>query len=255
MDLSPSNVKMIARALEMDPALVPLANDLFDGFDDLGSDAGQILDILESLTLPCQARVLDLGCGKGSACLEIAASHGLACTGVDLYPPFIQAAQARAKQAKLPAYFQTGDIRDPNLIEGSFDVVMMLAVGDILGNQSQDIELARTYCRPGGYMLISDGYLVHKKSPTIPGFERYSDRASTLRLLERHGDRLVDEWGFHDDGSDDTDAALLEESASTLAVQHPQLALKLAEFIQSQYDTLDWMTEHFVDCTWVLQRA
>ena len=245
---------MIARALEMDPALVPLANDLFAELNDLGSDTGQILDILETLTLPAHSQVLDLGCGKGSACLAIAASHGFSCTGIDLYPPFISAAQKYAAQANRPAFFKAGDIRDPDLVDSTFDVVMMLAVGDILGNQSQDIELARRYCRPGGYMLISDGYLVHKKSPTIPGFERYGDRASTVRLLEKHGDRIVDEWGFHDDGSDD-DAAHLEATASALAVQHPHLALKLAEFIQRQYDTLDWMTEHFVDCTWVLQRA
>ena len=74
-------------------------------------------------------------------------------------------------------------------------------------------------------------------------------------MLEKYGDRILDEWGFHDDGSDEEDAAVLETAANALAVQHPHLALKLAEFVQSQYDTLDWMAEHFVDCTWVLQRV
>ena len=246
---------MIARALEMDPALVPLANDLFAQFDELGSDTDQIIDILQALDLPPTARVLDLGCGKGAACLGIASHLGLSCVGIDLYPPFVDQAREAATQAGLPATFHVGDLRQPALVDGPFDVVMMLAVGDVLGNQSQDIERARAYCRPGGYMLISDGYLVHKKSPVAPGFERYGDRASTIRMLEKYGDRILDEWGFHDDGSDEEDAAVLEAAANVLAVQHPHLALTLAEFVQSQFDTLDWMAEHFVDCTWVLQRA
>ena len=39
---------MVARALEMDPALVPLASDLFTQFDELGSDTDQIIDILDA---------------------------------------------------------------------------------------------------------------------------------------------------------------------------------------------------------------
>ena len=80
---------MIARALEMDPALVPLASDLFAQFDELGSNTDQIIDILQALDLPPTARVLDLGCGKGAACLGIASQLGLSCVGIDLYPPFL----------------------------------------------------------------------------------------------------------------------------------------------------------------------
>ena len=160
---------MVARALEMDPALVPLASDLFSQFDELGSDTDQIIDILDALNLSPTARVLDLGCGKGAACLGISSQLGLSCVGIDLYPPFVDQARQAATQAGLPATFHTGDLRQPALVDGPFDVVMMLAVGDVLGNQSQDIERARSYCRPGGYMLISDGYLVHKKTPVARG--------------------------------------------------------------------------------------
>ena len=100
---------------------------------------------------------------QGAACLGISSQLGLSCVGIDLYPPFVDQARRAATQAGLPATFHTGDLRQPDLVDGPFDVVMMLAVGDVLGNLKT--LNARGAIRPGGYMLISDGYLVHKKTP------------------------------------------------------------------------------------------
>jgi SAM-dependent methyltransferase len=68
-------------------------------------------------------RVLDLACGTGNAAL-LAASRGATVTGVDGAPRLIDVARERALQAGLPAEFLVGDLHQPPLPDGAFDVVL-----------------------------------------------------------------------------------------------------------------------------------
>lgn len=78
----------------------------------------------------------ELGCGQGFAALMMAAANpGMRVTGIDINPDHIRTAQARARAAGLTNLrFLCADIRDPDLIEGSFAWIvthgMLSWVGD-----------------------------------------------------------------------------------------------------------------------------
>ena len=69
------------------------------------------------------ARVADLGCGTGSLSVLVAES-GAEVVGVDLSPVMIEQAEQKARAAGVAVEFLVGDAADPDLVYGSFDVVL-----------------------------------------------------------------------------------------------------------------------------------
>lgn len=72
---------------------------------------------------PGTAKVADLGCGTGSLSVILAKS-GVEVVGVDLSPAMIEQAEHKARVAGISVEFHVGDASDPDLPDGSFDVVL-----------------------------------------------------------------------------------------------------------------------------------
>src|SRR5215470_15286838 len=68
-------------------------------------------DVIQKLlALPSGACILDVPCGNGRHCLELAA-RGYALTGLDIAVSFIEEARAKATQRHMPVTFHAGDMR------------------------------------------------------------------------------------------------------------------------------------------------
>ena len=79
------------------------------------------LDFLwKHLRLSPGVRVLDVPCGAGRLSVPLA-KRGVAMTGIDISPPFIEAARKAAADEKVAAQFSVGDMRE--LPRGAFDAV------------------------------------------------------------------------------------------------------------------------------------
>ena len=76
------------------------------------------------LQLDQDSTLLDICCGDGSHCLELA-RHGVRCIGIDVGELLIKHANRIAAKEKLPAAFAVKDIRR-NTPRGKFDSVIML---------------------------------------------------------------------------------------------------------------------------------
>ena len=116
--------------------------------------AAFLLDLLAQ-RLISPARVLDLGCGTGSLCIDLA-GHGHATLGIDISPDMIRLAQAKAA-ALSGAAFEIQDMRVLTVDE-SFDLAA--AVGDSLNYLAAAAELAAVMRRaagalkPGGLLAV-----------------------------------------------------------------------------------------------------
>jgi SAM-dependent methyltransferase len=116
--------------------------------------------ILQLMALGGEARALDLGCGRGELALRLVERFGCRVTAVDLSAPMLQATRERAGQA--------GALERMQLIEAdiaaiapepeSFDLVAMLGGGGIAGGIAAVCARLSGWTRPGGYVLIGDGY-------------------------------------------------------------------------------------------------
>jgi SAM-dependent methyltransferase len=94
-------------------------------------------------------RVLDIGCGSGTAAL-VAARRYCEVTGVDYVPALIERAKQRAIAEDLDVQFQVGDAQRLPFPDGYFDVVLSVYGVQFAPDQEQAAREMLRVCRPGG---------------------------------------------------------------------------------------------------------
>ena len=115
--------------------------------------------LIETLPLKDGDRVIDIGCGPGRHCNELAL-RGYAAFGIDISATFIDQAEASAVKG---ASFQRLDARAlKNEIDlhGKFDAAICLCQGafGVMLDDSDDLDVLRgaaAVLRPGGLMALS----------------------------------------------------------------------------------------------------
>ena len=122
--------------------------------------------LVQRLELPDGARVLDLGCGYGewlhAALEEFSDAEGV---GVDTSSPALEEARARAEQRSLTdrVTFEQADAAE--FEGGEFDAVLCVGAVHALGGLGSALSKVRTHLRPGGRVLLGDGFW---ESPPTP---------------------------------------------------------------------------------------
>ncbi|MFS4483022.1 class I SAM-dependent methyltransferase [Hyunsoonleella sp. 2307UL5-6] len=159
-------------------------------------DTGQVATIdakisLELLTetskriAPNAKNLLDIGCGAGNYSLKMLTKIAdLNCTLVDLSKPMLDKAKERVS-AKTNNKVKTiqGDIREVDLKENSFDIIL---AGAVLHHLRDDNDWETTFTKlyrllkPGGCLMISD--LITQETDAVNEYtwERYGDYLESI---------------------------------------------------------------------------
>ena len=111
-------------------------------------DAGSLARLFEGVSLPADARVLDLGCGKGALLAWLAERGPIRGRGIDLIP---------AGRRIAGVEFEAGDAATLGEGDGSYDLVCSIGAVSPLADLAQ-------WTRPGGLVLLGDGYW--RREPT-----------------------------------------------------------------------------------------
>lgn len=121
--------------------------------DPLVREAWQSL--LRSLLPPAPARVADLGFGTGTLSLLLA-TDGYAVDGVDFAPEMVR--RATAKAGTFPGTgFVVGDVADPALTDGAYDVVLCRHVLWALPSPARVLERWTRLLSPTGRLVLVEG--------------------------------------------------------------------------------------------------
>ncbi|HBJ86111.1 MAG TPA: methyltransferase type 11 [Verrucomicrobiales bacterium] len=119
--------------------------------------ADQLVDLLD---LPKSGRVLDVGCGKADLLLRVMARYGVARVGVDPNGELVRAARASAEARGISGFVELHEARvaDVALEPESFDVALCIGSTHAYGKFDQALTALSHLVRPGGQVLIADGY-------------------------------------------------------------------------------------------------
>ena len=252
-----TETEMVAYALEVQSALLPYVTKLLADFDELGSDAELIVEVLAGLDLPSDSLVIDLGCGKGAVAVEIAKSTGGRVKGIELFEPFIAQCQHRATEAGVAerCEFIHGNVAKLAGELPPADAVVFAALGDVLGPLDQTMRIIRQYVKPGGVIVVADDYLADGGSTDFPGFEDYVSRDQTVARLTACGDQIAAEVPepFEDGNDDESD--LIRKRADDLKQRHPELADELDLFVRNQYAEVQFLRDNMVSMIWAVRRT
>jgi magnesium-protoporphyrin O-methyltransferase len=148
-------------------------------------------------------RVLDAGCGTGTASIELA-QRGAEVVAIDLSPTLVQHAQERAEQAGIfDIDFRSGDMLDPSL--GHFDYVvamdsiihyelpeMMTALSALAPRVRQRMVITVAPRTPLLTMLRAVGKLF-PRSDRAPSIVPVSERAFRKAFAS---EPVLDRWGM-----------------------------------------------------------
>ncbi len=119
--------------------------------------------IVAAAAIQPHSQILDLCCGQGRHCLELARRGFKNVTGVDRSRYLIRLAKKRAQNEGLQVVFKEGDARNPRLAESSFDCVAIMGNSFGYFSNKQDDEKVLTtvgkVLRPSGQLVldITDG--------------------------------------------------------------------------------------------------
>lgn len=128
------------------------------------------VDFLErTLAAPAGGTLLDIPCGSGRHSIELA-RRGYRMTGVDLSAEFLARARALAQEAGVRVDLRSGDMRNPQLAEQSFDGAYCF--GNSLpyldhGGLQHFFGALQRAIRPGGKLVIDTGCAAESILPTL----------------------------------------------------------------------------------------
>jgi SAM-dependent methyltransferase len=129
--------------------------------------SAKIERVLDLLPLQADAKVLDLGCGRGALAVRIIERFRAEVTAVDISSPMLDAAQERAQSCGALAHLRLvkADIAEYRPEAAPFDLTVMLGAGGIPGGFGGVCGRLARWTRPDGYILIGDGYWA--KAPAV----------------------------------------------------------------------------------------
>jgi SAM-dependent methyltransferase len=101
-----------------------------------GAPRSELVELVTSGALK-PGRALDLGCGEGDNAVFLA-QHGFAVTAVDFAPAAIAKARRKARAAGVSVDFLVDDLTRPQLLRGTFDLLVDYGTLDDLGPSERD---------------------------------------------------------------------------------------------------------------------
>ena len=124
--------------------------------------------IVSSAAIQSHSHILDLCCGQGRHCLELARRGFKHVMGLDRSRYLVRLAKKRAQNEGLQVLFKEGDARNPRLPESSIDCVAIMGNSFGYFSNKQDDEKVLTavgkILRPSGQLVldITDGGHMHE---------------------------------------------------------------------------------------------
>ncbi len=247
-------------SLEANKELLPYLPDLLSDLWELGSFPSLYVDMLRSLSLnPKETKVLDLGTGKGAVAVTLAQALGFYTVGVDLTDSFLEDAKRQALKRGVAEHckFYHEDIREMLKKAHHYDLVIFVSMGGLLGNWKKTVGHLRKTVRPGGYILIDDGFYKEGGHVEKIGYGHYASYSKTFKALTTYGDTLIKEI-IHPDAevaakNRDYMTAIKKRSLS-LSKAHPEIAESLRWYIWNQEEECQILESSITGACWLLQR-
>ncbi len=254
----------VAAAMDgRDASIVPFLPYILRDTWELGTSPEVVIGLIERHIIgsrgeACRSlRLLDLGCGKGAVSVKAAAKLGCSCLGIDALEPFVEEARRKAEGFGVAELcrFETGDIRLRVREFSGFDVVVLGAIGPVLGDWRETLEAVSPCLAPGGLVIVDDGYLPEGSAFADP---RVTTKAVLLEMTGKAGFELVDEVVFGTKEMEETDAAVFEalkKRCLELAGLRPELKALFLDYIRAQEEENEVLETKIVCAVFALRRT
>jgi 2-polyprenyl-3-methyl-5-hydroxy-6-metoxy-1,4-benzoquinol methylase len=240
---------LTAETTELLPYLPYLLQDLWE----LGSVPMDMVELISgNVGVSPRTKILDLACGKGAVSVRLAEEYGCSVKGIDIIPEFIAYAEKKAAEHSVDSlcHFEVGDVNRSIEWERNYDIVILGAVGDVLGDALETISKLKNTIGPQGYLVIDDAY----RADSPEG--KYLSREQYLKIFEGARVKVVAERrADHADliAINRSNQARIVLRAHELKAMHPEKSSIFDGYIRSQQAECDELEGETTGVTWLLQ--
>jgi len=250
----------LCSSLDANPNILPFIPYLVQDLWALGSSPEIVIELISKLNLPSdETKILDLGCGKGAVTITLAEEFGYKAVGIDATNEFLDIAKQKAGEKNVSHLcdFQLGDIREYVKITNNFDIVIYASLGGLLGNYEEIVRNLRNTIKPGGYILIDDGYLKTNEKVERKGYEHYFPHKETINQLTAWGDRIIEEIDADEESNkiNETYLQVISKRAKELETQYPEKADLFEWYLQNQKEECEVIDKYISAAIWLLKKV
>lgn len=245
--------KLASSLSASDVEIIPYLEYILQDLDSLGSDPKAMVQLIkDNVQLPEKAKILDLGCGKGSVSLEMVKNFDCHVTGYDLMPGFIHDAYLNAfkNDVENRCLFCLDDINEVVHKVKDYDVVILGALGDVLGDQKETLTLLLQTIKHDGFILLDDAFSISEHA-------NYITKQQWINQLEQLQLQLVAYIPFTN--KEMIELNTLQQSAINkrcheLINKHPDKTKLFEEYIASQLAECYELENEVVGVTMLISR-
>jgi len=165
---------------------------ILQDFWEIGSSPDEIIKIIRKHKQNySNMSVLDLGSGKGAVSIKIALELKCICFGIDAIEDFVTFSNNRAKELFVHniCTFETNDIRERIKTLEKYDVIILGAIGPVLGDYHSTLLQLKLHLNSDGLIIIDDGYIEDNCNTDYPNVLH---KSNLLQQISDAGMVLVD---------------------------------------------------------------
>lgn len=247
---------LTAETTELIPYLPYLLQDLWE----LGSSPADMIRLVkENVETSSETNVIDLGFGKGAVSVSLCRELGVRAKGIDLLPEFIEVAREKAKEFGV-AHLCEFAVQDINVSVSSlsgYDIAVLGAVGDVLGNPAETLGKLKKVVRSNGYILIDEAFLEGEQKDVRYQNYEYLTKAQWKDIFQEAGVELVAELTYQDspeaDETNDYNNRMIRRRAEELSERYPDKRRMFEGYVKSQEEECDDLNGVISGVTWLLK--
>ena len=135
---------------------------ILQDFWEIGTSSDEVLKIIKKYKDNySNLSVLDLGSGKGAVLIKIASELKCKCLGVDAIDDFVNFSNNKAKEYSVDSIctFETNDIRTRIKTLGKYDIIILGAIGPVLGDFHETLLVLTSHLNDNGLIIMNEGYV------------------------------------------------------------------------------------------------
>jgi cyclopropane fatty-acyl-phospholipid synthase-like methyltransferase len=236
--------------IEILPYLSYLLQDLWE----LGSSPKDMHDLISrNIIITQNTRILDLACGKGAVSICLAKEFGCKVIGIDIMDEFIEIAKEKAIEYNVEQYCQF-KVEDINLsvdYHTDYDVVILGAVGNVLGNPIDTLSKLVKTIKNGAYALIDDAYAKSEHD------QSYLTKEKWLEVFENVHCYLIDEMQVDKLTNKDLldeQIGFLSKRVEELKKQYPDKHNLFDDYLNSQKEECNELENDIIGVTMLIKK-
>jgi SAM-dependent methyltransferase len=145
---------------------------------EMGSSSEEIIDTIKKHRQNYTGlSILDLGSGKGAVSIKVALKLGCKCFGIDGIKEFVVFSNKKSNEYSVNniCTFETNDIRTRIKTLGKFDIIILGAIGPVLGDYFSTLSQLAPHLNNNGLVLIGDAYVEAGSDTDYPGVIQIND--------------------------------------------------------------------------------